>query len=456
MIVDDTIVAIATPPGRGALAVVRASGKQAHDIVRSILRPWPAAPRRATVAEVREPGRGAVVDRVVAIVYDGPRSYTGEDLVELSGHGGPLSPAALVGLLVERGARLAGPGEFTRRAVLNGKLDLLQAEATIDVVDAVSEAGRRAALRQLDGGLSRRIAHLRQALLELEALVAYQIDFPEEDDGPVAPERVSAALAAAEEDLANLLATAGIGEVLRSGAIVVIAGRPNVGKSSLLNALLGYRRAIVSETPGTTRDAIEVLVEGTLWPLRMVDTAGLREPGEAIEREGIEIAHEYLRGAHVALVCDDDGAQLMDTAAEIRAITTVPIVAALTKADLGSRAISSAAQPARATALVHVSAAQRTGLAALIAAIEDVLDAHVGRIIAPEATVLVRARHRRALEESARELSLFRDAWRTNQVPLAIAAVHLRAAVHSLETLIGAVDVEDVLDVVFSNFCIGK
>lgn len=455
MIVDDTIVAIATPPGRGALAVVRVSGKRAHEIVRKILRPWPAAPRRATVAEVREPGQGAVVDRVVATVYDGPRSYTGEDLVELSGHGGPLSPAALVRLLVEGGARLAGPGEFTRRAVLNGKLDLLQAEATIDVVDAVSEAGRRAALRQLDGGLSRRIAHLRQALLDLEALVVYQIDFPEEDDGPVAPERVTAALAAAEEDLGNLLGTAGIGEVLRSGAIVVIAGRPNVGKSSLLNALLGYRRAIVSETPGTTRDAIEVLIEGTRWPLRMVDTAGLREPGEAIEREGIEIAREFLRGAHVALVCDDDGAQLVDAAAEIRAITSVPIVAALTKSDLASGAKSAAAQPIAAAALVHVSAAQRTGLAALIAAIEDVLDAHVGRI-APEASVLVRARHRRALEESARELSLFRDAWHTNQVPLAIAAVHLRAAVHSLETLIGAVDVEDVLDVVFSNFCIGK
>lgn len=455
MIGDDTIVAVATPSGRGALAVVRLSGPGAHAIARALVHPWPTAPRHATVAEVRDPESAAVVERVVVVAYEGPRSYTGEDLVELSGHGGALSAAALVALLVRMGARPAVPGEFTRRAVLNGKLDLLQAEAIADIVDAETEAGRRAALRQLDGGLSRRIATLRRQLIELEALIAYEIDFPEEDDGPVDPVRVEAAVDGLERDITNLLRTSGIGEVLRAGATVVIAGRPNVGKSSLLNALLGYRRAIVSATPGTTRDAIEVLIEGPRWPLRLVDTAGLREAGEWVEREGIEIAGEYLRGAHVALVCDDAADRVAESVALVRAIADVPIIAVRTKSDLASASPIAAGPPSGALGFVAVSAAEREGLAELIAAVEDVLDAHVGGA-ASDAPLLARARHRAALEEASRELALFAESWRGGAVPAAIAAVHLRAAAHALEALVGAVDIEDVLDAVFASFCIGK
>jgi tRNA modification GTPase len=454
---DATIVAIATAPGRGALAVIRVSGPRAHELVRAVLAPWPAQARRASVAEVRDPDSRMLLEQVVALVYDAPRSYTGEHMVELIGHGGPLSASAVVQLLLRQGARLADPGEFTRRAVLNGKIDLVQAEAVADVIDAPTEASRRAALVHLDGGLSRQIAGLRNRLLDLEALLAYDIDFPEEDEGPVAPQRIDETLHDVEEAIARLLSTSRIGEVLRSGAVVVIAGRPNVGKSSLLNALLGYRRAIVSEVPGTTRDAIEVMIETDRWPLRLVDTAGLHESGDLIEREGMEISRSYLAGAHVALVCDDDASRLPASVDVVRSLTDAPIVAVRTKIDLRNGALPGAAAIGGVTGpAVAVSVVTRGGLSALMAQIDGVLDRTYGSSVAPELPILARARHRAALESAARELRLFEEARREQTLPVAVATVHVRAATHALESLIGAVDVEDVLSRVFSSFCIGK
>lgn len=461
-VVDDTIVAIATAPGRGALAIVRVSGPQAHELTRTAVHPWPAGARRATVADVRDPDTGAIVDQVIAVIYDAPRSYTGEPMVELTGHGGPLSAAAIVQLLMRQGARPAEPGEFTRRAVLNDKIDLLQAEAIADVVDAPTEASRRAALVHLDGGLSRQITSLRSRLLDLEALLAYDIDFPEEDDGPVAAERIAATVHEVEDTMARLLATSQIGEVLRSGAVVVIAGRPNVGKSSLLNALLGYRRAIVSDIPGTTRDAIEVVVETGRWPLRLVDTAGMRESHDVIEREGVEVSRSYISGAHVALVCDDDARRLPSSVDAVRVLTKAPILAVHTKSD---RATGETPPAERITALdsntlvpgpVRVSAVTREGLPELLQCLEGVLEARYGSAVDPDLPILVRARHRAALESALRELRLFTEAWGTGTLPVSVAAVHVRTSVDALESLIGAVDVEDVLSRVFSSFCIGK
>ena len=256
---EDTIVAVATPSGRGALALVRLSGPDAFAIAGKHLRPSPLQPRVTQLCGVHDGNE--LLDQALVTLFPGPNSFTGDDTVEFSTHGGYLVPSSVVAALISSGARQALPGEFTRRAVLNGKLDILQAEAIGDLIDARSQTMRRTALGQLDGGLSRRLLQLRSSLIDLEALIVYDIDFPEEDDGPVSRERVDKAATDIALSLEALLATAPTGELIREGAIVVIAGPPNAGKSSLFNALLGRSRAIVTEMPGTTRDALEAVIE---------------------------------------------------------------------------------------------------------------------------------------------------------------------------------------------------
>ncbi|HET7599052.1 MAG TPA: tRNA uridine-5-carboxymethylaminomethyl(34) synthesis GTPase MnmE, partial [Gemmatimonadales bacterium] len=307
---SDVIAALATPPGRGALAVVRLSGRGAFEVAGRVIEGFrDSPPRRATLATFRGPD-GAALDRGLYTAFPGPASYTGEDMVELSCHGGLVVPTRLVAALEAAGARPAHPGEFTRRAVLNGKLDLVQAEAVADLVDAAAPAQARAALRQLEGGLSRRIAGLRSSLLDLEALLGYDIDFPGEDDGPVPAERIAESLDDAAKRIDLLLATAPAAERLREGALLVLAGRPNAGKSSLFNALLGTARALVTDVPGTTRDAIEAHAEFAGWPVRLVDTAGLRESADGVERLGIEVSHRYLAAADLVLLCVEAGRAL--------------------------------------------------------------------------------------------------------------------------------------------------
>jgi len=283
--IADTIVAIASPPGRGAVAVIRLSGPKAFTIAGKHVRNWQQQPRVAHLSDFFDGEQR--LDEVLITAFPGPHSYTGEDVVEISTHGGYVVPSSVVAALITSGARQATAGEFTRRAVLNGKLDLLQAEAIGDLIDASSRAMQDAALAQLDGGLSRRLGALRNQLLELEALIAYDVDFPEEDDGPISRDRIENAIKTVLTSLDGLLATVPAGEVVREGAIVVIAGPPNVGKSSLFNALLGRSRAIVTEIAGTTRDALEAVIDGGTWPLRLVDTAGLRQTTDRIERLGI-------------------------------------------------------------------------------------------------------------------------------------------------------------------------
>ena len=446
---DDTIVAVSTASGRSAISVVRLSGPHAHAIGSRCLNRWPAEPRTALLAEVRDPVTGSPVDQAVVVRYDKPHSYTGEDLVEISGHGGLLSPAAVTALLIREGARPAEAGEFSRRAVLNGKLDLLQAEGIASVVDARTEAARRGALHHMDGGVSRQIGMLRSAMLDLEALLAYEIDFPEEDDGPVPQERIDRALSDLQQQVDVLLRSVRLGEVVREGAVVVLAGPPNAGKSSLFNALLGVERAIVHETPGTTRDAIEAVIEVNRWPLRLVDTAGLRESSDEIERTGVEVSRRYLAGAHVVLVCGESAGDLATASGIVRTATAAPLLTVWTKSDIHEYSSGDGSRD------VRVSARQREGLVELLHAIERVLDKTYGSLD-PDLPLLTRARHQSALKEAAQELASFREQKTTGAVPVSIAAVHLRAAVHALETLVGAVEVEDVLERVFSTFCVGK
>jgi tRNA modification GTPase len=453
-VLADPIVALVTPPGRSALAMIRLSGRGAFDVAARALRPFHSEPPR-TVRRVHvvHPATGARVDDALAACFPGPRSYTGEDLVELSTHGGLLVPAAAVSALAAAGARPAAPGEFSRRAFVNGKLDLLQAEATADLIDAGSPAQARSALHQLDRGLSVRLERLRAELLELEALIAYDIDFPEEDEGVVAPAKVAHAWRTARNRIAQLLLTAPEGERLREGALLVIAGRPNAGKSSLFNTLLGTERAIVTEVPGTTRDAIEAYAVLEGFPFRLVDTAGLRDSVDRVERLGIEVSRKYLAAADLVVFCEaadegqGDGEGAGAARAAFLAACRAPVVRVRTKIDLAAAAPLPDAPPG-------VSVLSGAGLAELKRTLAQVAFARLLALGDVE-PVITRARHRDALERALAEVDAF-GAARQAGVDAAATATHLRAAVGALDDLIGVVTPDDVLDRVFASFCVGK
>jgi tRNA modification GTPase len=444
-----TIAAIATAPGRGALAIVRLSGPDVPEINERLLRPPPRVARQAMRVHVVDPNDGSLLDDVIATRFVAPASFTGEDLLEITTHGGYRAPTSVLEAAIRAGARQAEPGEFTRRAVLNGKLDLLQAEAIGDLVDARSGAAQRLALHQLDGGLSERVVALRERILQVEALLAYDIDFPEEDDGPIPRQRISSAARTALDDVRTLLATAQLGSLIHDGALVVLAGMPNVGKSSLFNALLGEARAIVTEIPGTTRDAIEAVFDRPCWPLRLVDTAGLRDTTDALERLGIETSARYLARARLVLACGESVSQVDDVTKQIHAHTQAPVIGVLTKADLVT-------ERPQIGDLVAVSARSGEGLAVLLDAIDTRLARELGTPLIDEAPGLTRARHRAAAETAVQELEAFDEALRADVLPMSIAAIHVRHAADALGELIGTVHTEDVLDVVFRQFCVGK
>lgn len=443
---DDTIAAISTAPGRAAVAVVRVSGAMAHELVRRCCSRWPDAPRTALLVHITRPGAPDTIDDALLTRFDAPRSYTGEPMVEIACHGGHVSPRAVLEALIAAGAREAEPGEFTRRAVINGKMDLVQAEAVQELVDARTMSHRAVAIAQVHGGLSRHLGELRRALVHLEALLAYDVDFPEEDDGPIARTRVSDAAGDLVARLQALAATAPLAEVARDGALVVIAGAPNAGKSSLFNALLGEERAIVTEIPGTTRDAVEARIDRAPWPLRLVDTAGLRDTGDRLEQLGIEVSERHIRAAHVVLACGESAASVMATRTAIASLTDAPVIDVRTKGDV---------DPTPMPGAIMITATERRGLDTLLHRVDEVLQSGLGTM-PTDGTVLTRARQRSAIEAALAEVSAFREAWDADSLPATIAAVHLRSAAQLLDELVGRVDVEDVLDELFRSFCVGK
>jgi len=443
-----TIAAIATATGRGALALVRLSGPDISVIAPRLLRRPPLRPRQASRAQVIDPEDGHVLDEVVATFYRAPHSFTGEDLLEISTHGGLHAPTAVLAAAIRAGARQAEAGEFTRRAVLNGKLDLLQAEAVGDLIDARSHAAHQQALRQLDGGLSSRVSALRARVLQLEALLAYDIDFPEEDDGPVPRARIVHTTESTVRDVGSLLATATRGTLIHDGALVVLAGAPNAGKSSLFNALLGEARAIVTEIPGTTRDAIEAVLDRPQWPLRLVDTAGLRDTADPLERLGIETSTRYAARAAIVLACAEHPGEVSAVAQAIATQTAAPVLPVITKSDLAS------SEPYVGPA-IRVSARTGHGLSELLEAIDRQLMTEHG-VRHDDAPGLTRARHQVAVAGAVDELERFSRALSEETIPMSIAAIHVRRAADLLGELIGVLHTEDVLDVVFRQFCVGK
>jgi tRNA modification GTPase len=451
-----TIAAVSTAPGRGALAVVRVSGPDALGVADRLGIP-DSDERFAVHATLLHPSTGRPVDDVVTTRLAGPRTYTGEDMLEISCHGGSLVPQLVLEAVCAAGARPAEPGEFTRRAYLNGKMDLLQAEAVLDLIDARSEAMHRSALFQLERGLSKRIEELREQLLGLQALLVYDIDFPEEDDGPVPAERIDTAVETLRGQLGHMLDLAPEGELLRDGALTVIAGRPNAGKSSVFNMLLGFERAIVTEEPGTTRDAIEALITLGGYPFRLVDTAGLRENAGRIEEMGIEVARNYLQKADLVLLCVEagraPGRDELEFAASLNtgASGTSRVIVLRTKADLAERPMSTVAADLEEE--VTVSTLSGDGFAELRAILLE--KAFAGIRGEEETPVVTRARHVAGLQRARAEVDAFQEA-RREGLPTEIAGTHVQEATLALEDLLGVVSTEDVLEQVFSAFCVGK
>jgi tRNA modification GTPase len=443
----DTIVAVATAPGRGAVGVVRLSGPAVPDIACALLGTLPE-PRRAVLRVFRDAG-GTPIDTGLGLFFPAPRSYTGESMLELQGHGGSVVLELLVERAVALGCRRARPGEFTERAFLNGRLDLAQAEAVIDLIDAASGAAARAALRSLQGEFSQAVHALVEGLTALRVQVEAAIDFAEEDIDPLEAGGVAARCAQLQERLSALLARSCQGRVLTEGLTVVIAGRPNAGKSTLLNRLAGHDAAIVSATPGTTRDLLRerILIDGL--PLHLVDTAGLRSGGDAIEAEGMRRARAAMERADrvlflVDVIADPTAMSVADLREELPA--GIPVTVVYNKCDL-----LSGPWPADTDGTLHLSAASGAGL--------DALRAHLKAIAgwsgAEEGIVSARARHVDALRAAQAHLAAAVHELGGRAAPELIAE-ELRLAQRELGLISGEVSSDDLLGRIFAEFCIGK
>ncbi|MGQ0530107.1 MAG: tRNA uridine-5-carboxymethylaminomethyl(34) synthesis GTPase MnmE [Panacagrimonas sp.] len=447
--VVETIAAVATAPGRGAVGILRLSGPQALQIAEHIAGSL-APPRQSALREFRDHS-GALIDKGLLICFPAPHSYTGEDVVELQGHGGPVVMDLLLQAACARGARPARAGEYSERAFLNDRLDLAQAEAVADLIDASSRAAVIAANRSLEGEFSRRCAHLADAMMELRVFVEGALDFSDEDVDWLSDTQLQTRLQQTQQDLEDLLTAAAQGRRLRDGLVLVIAGQPNVGKSTLLNRLAGIDAAIVSDIPGTTRDALrENLVINGL-PLTVIDTAGLRDTTDSIEAEGIRRAWRALEKAELALYVVDDraGFSAQDRELIARLPAHVQVLLIFNKCDLSGtlpRRFEHAGYSA-----ICLSAAEDQGIHLLRDAICEV--AGFGPV--SDGVFSARTRHIEALRQAQSLLQAART--HLNHARAAeLAAEDLRRAHAALGEITGRVTTEDLLGAVFSKFCIGK
>ncbi len=447
---NDVIAAIATPPGRGGIGIVRVSGPDLSSIVTGIVgRALP--PRSATLAMFRD-GEGHPLDQGIAVWFPAPFSYTGESVLELHGHGGLSVLSLLLHRCLDLGARLAEPGEFTQRAFLNGKIDLAQAEGVADLIEAATGTAARAAARSLTGVFSREIEALLEALVELRSLTEASLDFPDEDIDFIRAADATGKLTALRERLSSIRARAHQGALLREGLVVVLAGAPNVGKSSLLNQLAGDDIAIVTAVPGTTRDAVRTSVEIHGIPLHIVDTAGLRDASDPVEQIGIERAWSAIAQADLALIVID--AREARAAADARIVARLP--AALPRIILHNK-IDLAGCAARredegGAHEVWLSAKTGEGIELLRHAILDLVGAHEDM----EGTFLARARHLRALQDADAHLAAAAVYLNAVAPPLELFAEELRQAHGSISTITGEFTADDLLGEIFGRFCIGK
>ena len=458
MNLDDTIAAIATPIGEGGLAVIRLSGPQAFSIAdgcfspvgKSALKPSAAATHTIHFGHIVR--NGAVVDEVLLSVMRAPQTFTREDVVEISCHGGLLPAKTVLDALLENGARLAEPGEFTRRAFLNGRIDLAQAEAVADLIHSRTELALRAANEQLAGKLSQRINVLRDEMVKTLAHIEAHIDFPDEDIAPDTKEQLVHRLENAIATMSELLGTASEGQILRRGIRAAIIGRPNAGKSSLLNQLLGRDRAIVSAIPGTTRDTIEETANIRGLPVVFIDTAGLRAARDEIEQEGIRRSRQSLQQAELVLHVLDSSEPFIDEDRNYLAeLDGKKRIVVLNKVDLPAQLVPPSTLDTRQA--VPVSCVTGQGIESLKDTIRNLVWS--GEIKAEMLEVMINSRHQDALNRAREATERTLDALRSGQT-LDLVALDLRIAVNAIGEIVGKTTTEDLLDMIFSQFCIGK
>ncbi len=453
---EETVVAVATARGEGAIGIVRLTGVRSASILRSIFRTPHGNIRESFDSHRLYYGRVVdsaerPIDEVLAVHMKAPKTYTREDVVEIHCHGGSIAVEGVLAEVLRRGARSAEPGEFTFRAFMNGRLDLTQAEAVADVIQARTRRSLQCAAEQLGGALGRRIGDLKIRLLRLLAHVEAYIDFPDEDVPEPDLDRFRKVTLSLAVDTDHLLASYHSGRILREGTSVAIVGRPNVGKSSLLNQLLAEDRAIVTETPGTTRDTIEELLNVNGIPVRLIDTAGIRESHDMAEAEGVRRSRRALENAELVLLVIDGAQPPHESDSELlRAVSDRPSIVVINKADLPASSESLTLPVVQSN--VRVSARTGEGVPDLLKAIEKCL---VGDPATLEGTLITRARHREALKRTSQGLSRFISGMSQGD-PTEILALDLREALDGLDDILGITTTEDVLGAIFSDFCIGK
>ena len=446
----DTIVALSTPPGQSGIAVIRLSGSNAYKIALSGLKLNTLKTRYAHFTEVVDPENKAVIDEIVAIYFKGPASYTGDDIVEISCHGGYLAAPAILELYYKLGARPAMPGEFTRRAFINGKMDLLQAEAVADLIHAVSDSGKKIASETLSGKLSQKVKHLRSELTDIASILELELDFSEQEITTLDKNEIVKKLNLAKKHISDLHSSYSSGRILREGARVPIIGKPNAGKSSLLNALLEEERAIISNIPGTTRDTIEesFVYNGIMF--KLIDTAGLRNTSDPIEKIGADRAIKSLEHADLALLMIDlsDAKDLEFEKDFLSSHPSLPTIVVYNKND-----INTSLPELNTKYALSISALKHKGLSNLCKMMDDVIRKHYN--IEGNSLSITKERHKHALSNCLDALerthkALFDDL--SNE----FIALDLRDAIDALDDISGQTTSNDVLNNIFDQFCIGK
>lgn len=455
---EDTIAAIATPPGEGGIGIVRISGENAKNILDRIF--VPASPnglenRKMSYGTIVDPASENIVDEVLCVYMKGPKTYTVEDVVEINCHGGMVPLRKTLELVLKNGARIAEPGEFTKRAFLNGRLDLSQAEAVIDVIRAKTDKTFDVAMNQLEGNFSKQIKEIRKKLVDILVNITVNIDYPDEDIEEITYEKLEKDLESVAEDIDSLLSSADTGRMIQEGLNVAIIGKPNVGKSSLMNSLLNEARAIVTEIPGTTRDTIEEHLSIKGIPIRLTDTAGIRDTDDVIEKIGIEKSKESFNQADLVIFIIDSSRKISDEDMEIiNIIDQKKAIVVLNKIDLEKVITRDEVELMLPEAIIiETSMEKQQGIDLIEEKIVDMV--YGGKVSQSSSIMVTNVRHKNILENASKSISDGIQMTRKNEA-LEFIEIDVNSSYETLGEIIGETVQDDIINEVFARFCLGK